>query len=142
MRIGKRKRVQLFLNKKGSYIIEAAIVLPTIMITVITSVLIIMFFYTQMTEQCRLHEVLRAEAGRATDKTIYLSGGSQDIEDVAIHIDKKAIGGDVTGKKYLVMEHKGILDKRGTFTLEGRCHAIDGPSYVRTSSIIRGKKNE
>ncbi len=142
MRTGERKRVRLFLNKKGSYIIEAAIVLPVIMLTVITSVLIIMFFYTQMTEQCRLHEVLRAEAGRVTDKTIYLSGEMQDIEDTSIHIDKKAIGGEVTGKKYLVMEHKGIINKRGTFTLEGHSYAVDGTSYVRASSIIRGKKNE
>ena len=65
--------MKMSLNKKGSYVIEAAVVLPVIMLSVITAILIIMFFYTQMTEQCRLHEVLRAEAGRMTDKTICLS---------------------------------------------------------------------
>ena len=114
--------MKMSLDKKGSYVIEAAVVLPVIMLSVITAILIIMFFYTQMTEQCRLHEALRAEARTMTDKNV--------------------IGGEVTGKKYLVMEHSGILRRKGTFVLESHCYAIDGPSYVRASSIVRGEKDE
>ena len=105
------------ISKKGSYILEAAIVLPVIMLTVITSVLIIMFFYTQMTEQCRLHEELRKEAETATGKEVY-------------------------DKRYLIMEDKGLLHKKGTFVVEGKSHVVDGPSYIRYSSIIRDKNNE
>ena len=134
--------MKMSLDKKGSYVIEAAVVLPVIMLSVITAILIIMFFYTQMTEQCRLHEVLRAEAGRMTDKTICLSKIAYDTSDVALYSDKNVIGGEVTGKKYLVMEHSGILRRKGTFVLESHCYAIDGPSYVRASSIVRGEKDE
>lgn len=121
---------------------EAAIVLPIIILAVITSVLIIMLFYMQMTEQCRLHRALRAEAGNMTSQTMYLSEVSTVKTEVDIYREKKASGGEVYGKKYIVMDHKGILDKKGTFVLEGRCHAVDGPSYVRYSSIIRGKRSE
>ena len=107
-------------NKKGSYILEAAIVLPVIILTVITAVLIIMFFYTQMTEQCRLHTEVRKAASMVTDKT------TEKVYD----------------KKYLIMEHKGSLHKRGTFVVEGSCYVTDGPSYIRYSSIIRREKDE
>lgn len=142
MKNSRKKTSYVAVSKKGSYIIEAAVVLPVIMLAVITSVLIIMFFYMQMAEQCKLHNVLRAEAGRVTEKTIYTSGASNDMSDAAMHIDKNIIGGKVTGRKYLVMDHKGILDKKGTFTLEGHCYVVDGTSYVRVSSIIREKKDE
>ena len=42
---------------------EAAVVMPFIIISVITAVLAVMFFYSQMTEQCKMHMALRAEAG-------------------------------------------------------------------------------
>ena len=115
-----RKRNVCPLNKRGSYILEAAIVLPMIMLTVITAVLIIMFFYTQMTEQCNLHEELRKEASLVKDKTT----------------DK------IYDKKYLIMEHKGLLHKKGTFVVEGSSYVVDGPSYIRYSSLIRREKNE
>lgn len=133
---------EMTINKKGSYILEAAIVLPVIMLTVITSVFIIMFFYTQTTEQCSLHKALRAEAGRTTNKTIYLSSEFNGSTDAEIHIDKNTAGGEVYGKKYLVMEHKGVLKKRGTFTVEGSWHVVNGPSYIRYSGIIREKRKE
>ena len=78
--------MKVSLNKKGSYVIEAAVVLPVIMLSVITAILIIMFFYTQMTEQCRLHEFLRAESGKVTEKTKCLSDRTYDTSDITIHI--------------------------------------------------------
>ena len=42
-------------SKRGSYIAEASIVLPMVVLAVITVMLIVMFFYSQVTEQSRLH---------------------------------------------------------------------------------------
>ena len=39
-------------SRRGSYIMEAAVVMPFIIVSVITAVLAVMFFYSQMTEQC------------------------------------------------------------------------------------------
>ena len=126
-------------SKKGSHIMEAAIVLPIIVMATITAVLIIMFFYSQMTEQCRLHTVLRAEAGKLTGKTTYTdhAGGAADLQ-AEIYVDTKAMGGEIYGKKYLVMEHKGILSRKGTFAAEGVCHAVDGVEYVRYCNMVKG----
>ena len=48
------------MNKRGSYIAEAAIVLPFIILAVITCVLIVMDFYEGVSQQCEEHRVERA----------------------------------------------------------------------------------
>ena len=46
---------------------EASLVLPVLIFAVITVVLIIMFFYSQMTQRSQMHIALRQEAGRQTE---------------------------------------------------------------------------
>lgn len=131
------------MNKKGSYIMEAAVVLPVLILAVITSILIIMFFFSQMTEKCRLHMALRNEAGMMSGQTVYM-GESRDAADTdaEIYTSKGITGGTVYGKKYLIMEHQGILEKKGTFVVEGSCHSVDGTDYVRYSRFVKGSADE
>lgn len=131
------------MNKKGSYIMEAAVVLPVLILAVITSILIIMFFFSQMTEKCRLHMALRNEAGMMSGQTVYM-GESRDVSDTdaEIYTSKGITGGTVYGKKYLIMEHQGILEKKGTFVVEGSCHSVDGTDYVRYSRFVKGSGDE
>ena len=129
------------INKRGSYIIEAAVVLPVILMVVITAVLIIMFFYCQMTEQCNLHMGLRQQAGMMSGNTLYLMNDEDvDLSEVDTHTDKKLFGGSIYGRKNLIMSKKGVLYKKGVFVVEGSCYEIDGPAYVRYSSAIKGLK--
>ena len=130
-------------SKKGSYIMEASIVLPVLIFAVITVVLIIMFFYSQMTEQSRMHIAMRHEAGLATGKTLYAGpddGGN--ISDAEIYTKKTVTGSRAYGKKYLIMDHRGILEKKGTFVVEGTCSSIDGTRYVRYCSFVKGYDDE
>lgn len=130
-------------SKKGSYIMEAAIVLPMIILVTITAVLIIMFFYSQMTERSSLHIILRSEAGAMTEKTAYhyveVSAGELGAE---LYRKKSAFGGSVYGKKYLIMPNKGLLGKKGTFVAEGCWHAVDGVAYVRYCNLVKGIRND
>lgn len=133
-----KKRIR---SRRGSYIMEAAVVLPVIIMVTITSILIVMFFYSQMTERCQLHIALRSEAGLASGQTEYADGNTY-AEDAEIYTDKSILGSTVYGKKYLVMEHRGTLEKKGTFTVEGKSHAVDGPSYIRYSHFAKGAADE
>lgn len=117
-------------SKRGSYIMEAAIVLPVIILVVITSNLIIMFFYSQMTERCRMHMMLRAEAGKIAGQTIYEEEISENGKE-GTYVDVDALGGAVYGRKHLVMADKGVLDKKGVFKVEGKCFIVDGTDYIR-----------
>lgn len=127
-------------SKKGSYIMEAAIVLPVIIFVIITIILIVMFFYSQMTERSQMHIAMRREAGIATGRTIYMNDAQYNDQDAEIYIDKKLINSKVHGKKYLIMKHKGVLKNKGAFIVEGEYSAIDGPQYVRYCSFIKGIK--
>ena len=121
-------------SRRGSYIMEAALVLPVIILTVITTVFIIMFFYSQATEQSRLHIALRYEAGMISEKSVSFADAETDAE---IYTKKRAIGGAAFGKKYLVMPHRGLLSKKGAFSIEGSCYGTDGPKYVRYRNIVK-----
>lgn len=139
----KRKIKQHIKNKRGSYILEAAVVLPVIILTTITTMLIIMFFYNQMTVRCMLHMALRSEAGVESGQTGYVDAGKyiNDIE-VESYTAKGLTGGTVYGKRYLIMDHKGVLAEKGTFIAAGKSHIIDGPMYVRYSRLVKGIKYE
>ena len=139
-RIGGMKKKRK-LNKKGSYIIEAAVVLPVIIMVVITAVLIIMFFYSQMTEQSRLHMAVRKQAGMMSGDTLYLNDKVfSNLHEAEIYTEVTPLGGSVYGRKNLIMKNKGSLYKKGTFVVEGSCYEIDGPSYIRYSSAIKGMR--
>lgn len=126
-------------SKRGSYIMEASLVLPILIFAVITVVLIIMFFYSQMTERSRMHVVLRQEAGQVTGT---LQSGQPLDWDGEIYTKKGPAGVTVTGKRYLLMEHRGILKKKGAFAVRGSCSGVDAAQYVRYCRLVRGIQYE
>lgn len=74
---------------------------------------------------------------------MYTSEGKDDFSDAGeIYAEKKLTGCEVYGKKYLIMKHKGILEKKGTFIVEGYCTGADGPGYVRYHRLIEGANDE
>ena len=133
----------MIVNKKGSYIMEAAVVLPVIMLTVITCVLIIMYFYSSMSEQCSLHTELRKEAGLLTGNTEYLYNiRESQSEDRDIYVRVHGFGGTVYGKKYIIMQKKGVMSRKGVFAAEGSSCAADAPEFVRYCNFVKGLKDE
>lgn len=130
-------------KRRGSYIAEAAVVFPAIITVTVTAVLIIMFFYSQMTEQSRLHMALREHAGLLAGNTKYIGDENLTGEnDAEIYSKKTAFGGTVYGKKYMVMKHKGVLEEKGIFVIEGNCHVCQGVDYVRYCNILKGNGDE
>ena len=127
------------ISKRGSYIMEASVVLPVIILAVVTSVLVIMFFCSQMTDRSRMHIELRSEAGEITKKTYYQHKKNLDGE---IYKEKKGSYGEIYGKKYLIMENKGLLDKKGIFVVEDKCCFVDATQYVRYCNIVKGEADE
>ena len=136
-------RVKISNNKRGSYIVEAAIVLPMVILSVIRVVLIVMFFYSQVTEQSRMHIALRGEAGAATGRTSYTEGGPTKGDfDGEIYVDEGLVECRAYGKKYLMMEERGLLSEKKAFIVEGSWTAIDGPGYVRYMEFVKERGNE
>ena len=135
-------------SRKGSYIVEAAIVLPMVILAVITIVLIIMFFYSQVTERSAMHIALRHGAVEAAGKTVYTGdeadsgqgGGKSDESDV--YVDRGIVESEAYGKRYLMLENRGLLEKRSPFIIEGKCVAVDGAAYIRYRNVIKVSGDE
>lgn len=122
-------------SRRGSYILEAAIVMPVIMLSVITAVLIIMFFYRQMSEQCMMHRMLIDEASFA----LRGEGFSDDPEmwDGSIYTEGSVFTKDINAEKKLGMGEYGILERSGEFLLEDKYTVVDGTGLVRYCSIMK-----
>lgn len=115
------------MNRRGSYIAEAALVLPVIVLVTITVILIVLFFYEESVMQSRLHMALRAEAGAVAERTVCgancreTGGDSQASITVSGGLNKK-----VSGVQHLRMKNAGILTRRDTFQISGDAYVTDG----------------
>lgn len=122
-------------SRRGTYIVEAAVVLPVIIAAMITLVQIEGFFYQAAAETSRMHIALRSSAGALTGKTLYSDDGSWDGE---MEMKKNATGGKVYGKSYVEILGRGMMVGRRQRVIEGTYYAVDGPKYVRYCSIVKG----
>ncbi|GEM_PF-1246616 len=127
-------------GRRGSYIVEAAAVLPFVILAVITTVLIIMFFYESSVSESRMHMALRCEAGLITEKfTCYSEDGSaispEDIWDGSITSSGIAPAKRVSGSSDVAMVSRGLLSRLGRRSIEGELRAADPVSLLRIRQI-------
>ena len=54
-----------------------------------------------------------------------------------LYTKKKAFGGIVSGRKYLLMEHKMLLKKKGVCLIDDHAYATDGAEYVRYCELVK-----
>lgn len=108
--------------------------LPVTVLAVITAVLIIMFFYSEMQARCEMHIAMRSAAGALTEKTVYGHGGSWRGTP---EVDRTPLGGVISGKGYVVMDTNGLIRGVTAGEVSGICHAVDGPKYVRYCSLLK-----
>lgn len=117
--------------------VEATMVLPLLILSVITCLLVCMFFYDTTLRQCQLHQALRCEADDLTGRTVNLHRPEYDAKDYAISASRRGVFQTVSGKEHTDMIHKGILRSRASEDLESLWHAADGVTYVRYCTIVK-----
>ena len=127
-------------SRRGSAIVEATMVLPLLILSVITCLLICMFFYDSTISQCQLHQQLRCEADAVTGQTILpkqTNPPDRDAANSSITTSRHGIFMTVSGKEHTAMIHQGILHSRVSADVESLWHASDGVSYVRYCTLAR-----
>ena len=122
--------------------VEATMVLPLLILSVITCMLICMFFYDTTIKQCQLHQALRCEAGDLTGRTINLNRPEYDAAQLSITTTRSGVFRTVTGKEHTEMIHEGILHNRVSEDMESLWHAADGVAYVRYYTLIKEPKQK
>ena len=113
--------------------VEAAVVFPLVILTVITCVMICMLFYSRAIEQSRLHIAVRHSAESAGEHTEYPDKGPG--WDGSLDTSKKGFIYTSHGKGLIFMKKKGLLSARTDKKIEGVWTAVDGVSYVRYCTL-------
>ena len=121
--------------------VEAAVVFPLVILTVLTCVLICMFFYSQTIETSRIHIALRQVAGEISGHTEY---ADRDHEyDEKIDTERAGLFYRVRGREHVGMNKNLLLSGRADQKIESLWTASDGVSYVRyctlASKIVDGR---
>ena len=127
-------KIDYLKSKNGSYIAEAAVVLPVIIFAILTTVLIVMFFYEQSVEESKMHIALRCQAGQLTEKNIYYSEGFQKnpegFWDGDVSVKRYGLYYSLSARENISMLHKGLIYAPGTTDINGSWYAID-PAKIR-----------
>ena len=134
------------MSRRGSYIAEAAVVLPFVMLAIITTVLIIMYFYESSVSESRMHMALRCEAGLITEKsTAYAENTAlspEELWDGSLTTSGAATAKRVSGSKNISMASAGLLSGPGRRQISGQLRAVDPVRALRLRQIVRPEESD
>lgn len=115
--------MQGFKNKKGSAIVEAAAVLPFVIISVIALILMMTYFYSQLNERVDMHIALRSECGNLCENMFY---NNEIRDDITVYEKSQQIySNSAVDSKY-----NQLLKKRRK-EIAARKYLIDECKFVR-----------
>ncbi len=135
------------LSKRGSYIAEAAVVLPFVILSVITTVLITMYFYESSVSESRMHMALRCEAGLSAETVTRFSEDSSVLSSEALWDGSITSHGVSAAKIFkasreISMISEGLLSHLGQRRLSGELRAADPVLSLRLRQIIQPGKED
>ena len=125
----------------GSYIAEAAVVLPFVILTILTTVLIILYFYDSSVSESRMHMALRCEAGQVSGKATAYSEedsrlSSEDLWDGQLTSSGVFPAARVRGSKSISMVSAGLLARLGRRQLSDQLRVADPARALRLRQMI------
>lgn len=123
------------MNRRGSAIAEAAVVLPVIIMAVLACLLVSVFFCQMTVARCEMHDALRDKAGSLSGRTARMD--FTPAWEGTPRIDRRGILTTVTGKETHSMKNNPLLRGRYAEDLYAQCHAADGVDYVRFRTLAK-----
>jgi hypothetical protein len=101
------------MNKRGDEIVEAAIVLPVIILTILSMIMLLLFFFACLTAQMEVHQKL-------VDKAL------KSHQVMAVSTCESRVGRGIGGAVSLVMEKN----------VSGRCYLINEAAAIGLGEIF------
>lgn len=115
------------MNRRGGMIVEAAIVFPVIILTVIALLYMLIYFYNQTSEQVDMHRMLRSECGAICENMYY-----KRKDESQIPVYRK--NGKIYCYSSVNMDSKGIME-HSTKSLTAEKYLIDETFVVRRADM-------
>lgn len=99
-------------NKRGESIVEAAIVIPVVILMILSMIILLLHFHKGMNAQTGLHEKLSGKAMK-NDLIFSVENDSQNIETVLKGIIGGSLKREISGKCYMLNPADSIRLKKG-----------------------------
>lgn len=115
------------MNNKGGTIVEAALVFPVIILSLMGIIGILMFLFEDAASQANLHSAIRTETGRETG-TFHGQAGSLSV---TVNRSIKGIHGVMKGESTATYNGGGIITRSFQKSLNGYQYLTDERKYVR-----------
>lgn len=115
------------MNKKGGTVVEATLVLPVIILSLMGIIGILMFLFEDAASQANLHSVIRTEAGRETG-TFHGQAGSYSV---TVDRSIKGIHSVMKGESTVTYHGAGMISRTFEKSLTGYQYLTDERKYVR-----------
>ena len=126
------------MNKKGNTIVEAALVFPVILLSLMTVISILIFLFHDAASQADLHTEIRSEVGKTTGTFSSRSGSSR----VEIDFGFRGISRVMNGSTYVTFEKTEIISRWIKKPIYGFVHVIDERKYARYIDLFQIEENE
>jgi hypothetical protein len=127
------------MNRKGGAMVEAALVFPIIMLSLIAIISILTFLFEEAVSQYELHLVIRSESG-LENGTFHGKGGSSNI---AVYKGIKGIHSVMNGKTSVDYEYANIFTRKLHKQITAYQHLTDEQKYVRyIDFFVREEKKD
>lgn len=115
------------MNQKGGAMVEAALVFPIIILSLMTIIGILMYLFKEAAAQAELHLVIRTEAGLYTGTFHGKPGSSSIIVDRSF----KGYHRVMNGKSFVTFDATKILPRTFRKPITGYQHLTDERKYCR-----------
>ena len=115
------------MNKKGSAIVEAALVFPVMILCIVAVLWILIYFFDQLEAKVDTHIMLRKEAGELCGNYYYVNNDEEGV----YYRNAKGIYAYATAS----LDNKGVLKGRSK-TVKAEKYLIDEVRTVRLVDIV------
>lgn len=106
-------------DKGGESIVEAAIVIPVVILMILSMIILLLHFHKSMNAQTELHEKLSGKAMK-NDLIFSVENDSQNIETALKGIGGGVLKREISGKCYMLNPADSIRLKKGFGTRKER----------------------
>lgn len=121
-------------SQEGSTFVEAAIVMPVVILAMISVVLIMVFVTYVCTYQVDIHKKLLEESGNRTETRVTYDKTNRDYMLEDDYANGKAV---VKTQKEVVTSGGGLLNSKLKGSVQSRVYEIDEKEIIRYSDFFK-----
>ena len=120
-------------SKRGTTMVEAALIFPLVILTVMTVIFILTFMFQEVAGHSRLHLALNAEMGKETGTVETFKNVPAEVRPYkSFH----GVSECYLAEKDLRFTKKGLLSGSFTKVMESRVYSVDEKKFIRYTDFF------